>query len=207
MKQKYSVGKLDTYTQIKYNLVLRNILIHKISHIEEPSPDYRNGPKFSDRYVWANSADPDQRCSLIRVYTVCHSVCIVWLHYFLVEPHSSNFRVITTIFLGVRIFRKFTVRISSYILDTDIGRYAKLDRADHLCTKCSLGVLGDEIHFLIVCPALNATRQPLVSLVHDKCKKFVGMNSFFFFFCFFLFVCLLLLFFFFLFFFPNISGC
>ena len=46
---------------------------------------------------------------LIRVYTVCHSVCIVWTHYSMVEPHSSNFRVITTNFLRVRIFRKFTV--------------------------------------------------------------------------------------------------
>ena len=27
----------------------------------------------------------------------------------MVEPHSSNFRVITTIILGVRIFREFTV--------------------------------------------------------------------------------------------------
>ena len=27
----------------------------------------------------------------------------------MVEPHSSNFRVITTNFLGVRIFRKFKV--------------------------------------------------------------------------------------------------
>ena len=43
--------------------------------------------------------------SLIRVYTVCHSVCIVWTHYTMVQPHSSNFRVITTIFLGVPIFR------------------------------------------------------------------------------------------------------
>ena len=76
---------------------------------------YRNFPKFSDRQVWANSADPDQtapRSSLIRVYTVCHSVCIVWTHYSMVDPHSSNFRVITTIFLGVRIFRKFTVIFS-----------------------------------------------------------------------------------------------
>ena len=32
-----------------------------------------------------------------------------WTHYSMVEPHSSNFRVITTNFLGVRIFRKFTV--------------------------------------------------------------------------------------------------
>ena len=45
--------------------------------------------------------------SLTRVYTVCHSICIVWTHYSMVEPHSSNFRVITTNFLGVRIFRKF----------------------------------------------------------------------------------------------------
>ena len=49
------------------------------------------------------------RLLLIRVYTVCHSLCIVWTHYSMVEPHSSNFRVITTKFLGVRIFRKFTV--------------------------------------------------------------------------------------------------
>ena len=70
---------------------------------------YRNDPKFSDRYACANSADPDQTApsSLIRVYTVCHSVCIVWTYYSVVEPHSSNFRVIyTTNFLGVRIFRK-----------------------------------------------------------------------------------------------------
>ena len=48
--------------------------------------------------------------SMIRVYTVCHSICIVWTHYSMVEPHSSNLRVITTNFLGVRIFRKFTVQ-------------------------------------------------------------------------------------------------
>ena len=46
---------------------------------------------------------------LLRVYTVCHSVCIVRTHNSMVEPHSSNFRVITTNILGVPIFRKFTV--------------------------------------------------------------------------------------------------
>ena len=50
-----------------------------------------------------------QTPSLIRVYTICHSVCIVWTHFSMVEPHSPNFRVITTNVLGVRIFRKFTV--------------------------------------------------------------------------------------------------
>ena len=53
------------------------------------------------------SADPD----VIWVYTVCHSICIIWTHYSTVETHSSNFRVITRNFLGVRISRKFTVGI------------------------------------------------------------------------------------------------
>ena len=51
----------------------------------------------------------DLRSSLIRVFTVCDSACNVWTHYSMVEPHSSNFKVITTNFLGVQIFRKFTV--------------------------------------------------------------------------------------------------
>ena len=36
------------------------------------------------------------RLILIKVYTVCHFVRIVWTHYSMVEPHSLNFRVITT---------------------------------------------------------------------------------------------------------------
>ena len=72
--------------------------------------EYDNAPLFLNRYVWAYSADPDQTAP--RVYTVCNSLCIVWTHYSMVEPHSSNFRVITTIFWGVRIFRIFTVRKS-----------------------------------------------------------------------------------------------
>ena len=70
------------------------------------------------------------------------------------------------------------LRISAHRLDIEIGRYAKLDTADRLCSKCSLDVLGDEIHFLIECPTLNATREALISLVHDKCRNFVGMNNF-----------------------------
>ena len=64
-----------------------------------------------------------------QVYTVCHSVCIVWTHYSMVEPHYSNFRVITTNVLGVRIFRKFTVAI----LLLDIKRLKKV-REIEICT-------------------------------------------------------------------------
>ena len=45
-----------------------------------------------------------QRSSLIKVYTVCHSVCIVWSHYSMVEPHSLNFGVITIFFLWWRVY-------------------------------------------------------------------------------------------------------
>ena len=60
---------------------------------------YRNVPMFSDRQVWANSADPDQTApSLIRVYTVCNSLCIFWMHYSKERPSCSTFRVITANF-------------------------------------------------------------------------------------------------------------
>ena len=47
--------------------------------------------------------------SLSRVYTVCHYICIFWTYYSMVRPPCSNFRVITANYLGVQIFRNFTV--------------------------------------------------------------------------------------------------
>ena len=75
-------------------------MIYSTNNID---PDYCNDLKFSIRYAWANSADPDQTAP-----TVCYCVCIVWTHYSTVESRSSNFRGIITNCLGVRIFRKFT---------------------------------------------------------------------------------------------------
>ena len=64
-----------------------------------PKIGYRNVPKFSDRQVWANSADPDKTApSLIRVYTVCNFLCIFWMHYSKEKPSCSTFRVITANF-------------------------------------------------------------------------------------------------------------
>ena len=60
---------------------------------------YRNDPTFSDKQAGAN-----RRSSLIRVYTVCNYVCIFWTLYFMVKPPFSNF-------MGVHVFRKFTVSI------------------------------------------------------------------------------------------------
>ena len=45
-----------------------------------------------------------KQSSLIRVYPVCHSVCILWTHHFVVKPHCLNFRIITAIFGVSKVF-------------------------------------------------------------------------------------------------------
>ena len=51
------------------------------------------------------------RSSLIKVYTVCHSVRIFWIHYSLIKPHCSNFRNTTASFEGVQILWIFTYKL------------------------------------------------------------------------------------------------
>ena len=89
---------MDQTTQMQQVILVRLMLL------------YRNDPKFSDSLVWANSADPDQtalRSSLIRVLTICNTVCIFWMHYSMVKP---LFPVLCTAkFSSVRKFRNLTV--------------------------------------------------------------------------------------------------
>ena len=73
----------------------------------------RKVPKFSDGMDCGQTVcrprSDCSRSSLIRVYTVCHSICIFWTHYSIAEPPCSNFRVITANFSGVQNFKIFTV--------------------------------------------------------------------------------------------------
>ena len=70
------------------------------------------------------------------------------------------------------------LRISSHRINIEVGRYTKTDRADRLCTKCSLVVLGIEVHFLLECPNYSSSRESLIRLIHDECKTFIKMDSF-----------------------------
>ena len=74
---------------------------------------YRNFPKFSDRQAWANSADPDQTAPRGTVWSGSTLFAIPSASFECITlketPSCSTFRVITTNFLGVWIFRKFTV--------------------------------------------------------------------------------------------------
>ena len=67
---------------------------------------YHNDTKYSDSQVWVNSTvmilsfrtgrsgqtvQTQIRLLLIRVYTVCNSSCIFWMHYSTVKPSCLNF--------------------------------------------------------------------------------------------------------------------
>ena len=39
-------------------------------------------------------------------------------------------------------------------------------------------VLGDELQFLLECPAFNVTRKSLIRLVNQKCKQFMAIIRF-----------------------------
>ena len=67
--------------------------------------------RAKDEDQLTNNADrSDCSRSLIRVYTVCHSICMFWTPYSMVKQlYNSNFRVTTANFSGVWIFRIFTV--------------------------------------------------------------------------------------------------
>ena len=71
--------------------------------------EYCNAPMFSDRQVWANSADPDQTAPLIRVYSVCNSLSIFCMYHSMVKPSCSTFKVIIENFSDIQMFRSFMV--------------------------------------------------------------------------------------------------
>ena len=68
----------------------------------ESKQNYLNVPRFPDGWVVGTQCRPRSDCSwrssLIRVYTVCHSICTFWTHYAKVQPPCSNFRTITANF-------------------------------------------------------------------------------------------------------------
>ena len=51
------------------------------------------------------------RSSLIRIYTVCHTVYIFWRHFCIVKLNCFILRTTTVVSLGVPIFRVFTVHL------------------------------------------------------------------------------------------------
>ena len=47
-------------------------------------------------------------------------------------------------------------------LPINVQRYEGIDRNDRLCTKCDLSDVGDEFHYLFICPYFNHKRNELL---------------------------------------------
>ena len=65
-----------------------------------------------DRQTWVNtecrpSSDSDLFFNQIIVYTVCHSICMLRIHYCMANSLCSHFRIIIAIISGVPFFRIF----------------------------------------------------------------------------------------------------
>ena len=92
-------------------------------------PDYQQGKLFLGKWMPCIQIKMYQRmfrtvqticilswkCSVIRVYIVCHSVCIVWALYSIVKPHSSKFRAITAIFRVSEYFQLVRIKRIWYL--------------------------------------------------------------------------------------------
>ena len=69
------------------------------------------------------------------------------------------------------------MRTSSHKLMIEKGRYLKVPRNNRLCTKCSLGVVEDEEHALLVCPAHELIRNEIIDKVKDVCPNLGQLNT------------------------------
>ena len=54
-------------------------------------------------------------------------------------------------------------RCNDHTLLIETGRHKGLDVNDRICKNCSLGLVEDEVHFLLVCPAYSVPRSDLLS--------------------------------------------
>ncbi len=74
----------------------------------------------------------------------------------------------------LRVFLRF--RMGVHGLPIDVGRWRGVPRSRRTCDMCDTGAVGDEHHFVFVCPALAAVRThytPLFALRSRTLRAFV----------------------------------
>jgi hypothetical protein len=74
----------------------------------------------------------------------------------------------------LRVFLRF--RMGVHGLPIDVGRWRGVPRSQKTCYMCDTGAMGDEHHFVFVCPALAAVRThyaPLFALRSRALRAFV----------------------------------
>eukprot|EP00884_Botryococcus_braunii_P011700 jgi/Botrbrau1/20530/Bobra.145_2s0079.1 len=62
-------------------------------------------------------------------------------------------------------------RLGCHDLPIDTGRRQGIPRDESICTRCSLGMVGDEFHFLFICPLLEQIRSQFSHLFHPPVRS------------------------------------
>ena len=59
-------------------------------------------------------------------------------------------------------------RTSNHRLPIELGRYNEIVRKDRLCTLCQSNDIGDEYHYLFICPFFKSSRDKYIP---NKCIR------------------------------------
>ena len=70
-------------------------------------------------------------------------------------------------------------RTSNHNLPVETGRWRKLSFIDRKCKLCDLSDVGDEFHYLFVCPFFVAERHLLIDKYYYTKPNMYKMNSLF----------------------------
>ena len=62
-------------------------------------------------------------------------------------------------------------------LPVNVQRYEGIDRQDRLCRKCDLKDVGDEFHYLFVCPFFNKKRNELLPKKYIKTPNVINFEK------------------------------
>lgn len=80
------------------------------------------------------------------------------------------------------ILNLFKYRTANHSLPVETGRYESIPYEDRLCSLCTLNQIGNEEHYLLVCPFFNAERRYFISshtsqVVNNKSLKDILTND------------------------------
>jgi hypothetical protein len=65
--------------------------------------------------------------------------------HFIIEPYLLRLKPIHIMFIT-------KLRLSNIKFPIDTGRWRNIPRANRLCSKCTIRMIGDEFHYLFICP-------------------------------------------------------
>ena len=68
-------------------------------------------------------------------------------------------------------------RTTNNFLPVNCLRYENINRHERLCTKCTLNEVGDEFHFILVCPFFSAKRKEILPKYYNSRPNAIKFQS------------------------------